>query len=352
MLDKVTKGLSSVVALSRVDKRVIQGDAFKQLASGDIANALRVQHDANEWLYALGGAEYNASNALLHVGYKVAFTNEAAQKRLGIETPAYGAMWMPRLLRDRVLSPLSPSTESCMIATPPEISLDEHFISHRKRFVVEAEIALRIARKIDKEVMNDVGTLEEVLERFKSPIAPFDVDLRPYVDAAALSLEMPDQRVQDSVVGMVADGVGGATAVRGPWRYLKRGKFGRHDLCPMQLEHLTLQLSRQKEGQQSEEVIDSGHSTEALGSPWLSLQFLAACLVAQGHSLNPGDVVFTGAVALHATRTQDEKCDVTNTQYTVRAKSADDSEDPLLPVSARFVAGSESVRESESLRPE
>jgi 2-keto-4-pentenoate hydratase len=178
-----------------------------------------------------------------YVGYKVGFTSAGARERFGVASPAHG-----RLLASMQVEPAA--------------AIDTAGFS---RVFVEVEIAFTIGRRV--EVVGDDPQ-----------------NLRAHVATVHPALELPDLRfARDVPLGLadfVADGVGAHRFVLGEGRVL-----GELDLASV-----TSVLER--DGQ----VIGRGRGGDAMGDPLRALQWLARDLASRGRSLEPGDVVLTGAL--------------------------------------------------------
>ncbi len=178
-------------------------------------------------------------------GYKVAFTSAASQNAFGAPGPAYGRIFAGQR-RD------SGSAMSVM---------EFHKVA------VELEVAMVIGRRVDRPIKS----VEE---------------LKPYIRAICPALELPNQHFSPDVgratfEDLVADNLGCHRFVLGP------------AVAPDKVDFGTVAAALTRDGQ----PVSAGRASDVLGSPWASLLWLVKGLAASGISLQPGDVVLTGALA-------------------------------------------------------
>ncbi len=222
---------------SWVEARV-SGRPLPALSAGDpglsVEQAYALQAEVEARLLAQGDRR---------VGYKLGFTSADSQRRFGVAGPVRGFL----------LASMS-APEGGIVST-----------SGFSRIFAEAEIAFRMGRRVDHAVVDPES-------------------LRPYVSSVHPALELADYRFAADAapvaVDFVADGVGARRFVLGPGR----------DPAGIDLARSSAVLERDGE------VVGRGVGSDALGDPWRALAWLANELVAHGRSLEPGDVVLTGAL--------------------------------------------------------
>ena len=188
-------------------------------------------------------------------GYKLGLTSAASQQRFGIDRPLVGRL------------------EAAM-QRPNGATVDSRRFS---RVFVEAEIAFVMGRSVDRSVRtmsalrDSVATVHPAIELADWRFGP---DGTP--DAAAIE----------------ADAVGAHRFVLGP------------GTAPGALR---VALERARVVSIRDGVpLSAGRGVEAMGGPWQALLWLAQRLHARGTSLEPGDVVLTGALGgVHAFAPED-----------------------------------------------
>jgi len=178
------------------------------------------------------------------VGYKVAFTSAASRKAFDAPGPAYG----------RIFAGQRRDSGSAMSVR------EFHKVS------VELEIAMVVGRRIDRPIK----TIEQ---------------LRPYIRAVYPALELPNQNFSPDAgratfEDLVADNLGGHRFVLGP------------AIAPNKVDLARVAATLIRDG----EPVSTGRASDVLGSPWASLLWLVKGLAASDITLQPGDVVLTGAL--------------------------------------------------------
>lgn len=178
------------------------------------------------------------------VGYKVAMTGEAAQKKFGVSEPTYGV-----LMKDMMLE--------------PGVSLKT---SDFKKLLIEVEIALIIGRDIT------------------GPLADLD-EARAAVEAAAPAIELPEMRMADpasaKAVDVVADMANACRVILGPKADLK-------DLADIN----QVKIKLLKDGQ----LVNEGQATDSSGDQFKTLMWLAEAVTSRGGQIKKGQVIITGAM--------------------------------------------------------
>lgn len=178
------------------------------------------------------------------VGYKVAYSSNAAQLRARVDTPVYG-----RLLEGMAV-PEGGSVVSAGF----------------RRFVVESEVAVTIGRTIDQPVQ----TIEELL---------------PYIATLHPALEMPDALFGFDVVPTGVDMVAANTAA---YRYALGAGIEPVGFDPSGLE-VALYAGQTR--------YSVGPASDTMGGPLQVVLWLVQTLQAEGQTLEAGQVVLTGTPA-------------------------------------------------------
>jgi len=177
------------------------------------------------------------------VGYKVGYTTEQSQQAWGISDPAYGPLFA-----------------SMRVGDGGTLNSDAFLMFH-----IEAEVAFVLAR----DITTKLASVEEA---------------RRAVATAHAALDIPNNRftpdAEKSIGDVVADGVGA-------WRYAI-GPGHRPDA--VDVDAVEARLVR------NGKVIAEAPATDAMGSPYAVLQWLANDLIDRGRPLRAGDVVLTGSL--------------------------------------------------------
>lgn len=178
-------------------------------------------------------------------GYKVAFTSAGSRKAFGTPGPAYG----------RIFAGQRRDSGSAMSVR------EFHKVS------VEMEVAMVVGRRIDRPIK----TIEQ---------------LKLYIRAVCPALELPNQNFspdagQATFEDLVADNLGCHRFVLGP------------AVAPNKVDLARVAGTLTRDG----EPVSAGRASDVLGSPWASLLWLVNGLAASEITLQPGDVVLTGALA-------------------------------------------------------
>jgi 2-keto-4-pentenoate hydratase len=179
------------------------------------------------------------------LGRKIGLTAKAVQEQLGVDQPDYGTLWQSSFYETRNGRLTVPAAD---------------FIAPR----IEGEVAFLIGKPLKGP---DI-TPEQVLAA---------------TDACALGVELVDSRIADWKIKFfdtIADNASYAGFTLGPWDRKLRDA----DLSAIRMI-------------QSQNGVVAGEGTGAavLGSPLLSCTWLANKLLEFGISLEPGDVVISGA---------------------------------------------------------
>jgi 2-keto-4-pentenoate hydratase len=178
------------------------------------------------------------------IGYKIACTNEIAQRQLHVDSPFFGRL-------------LSATTQS----SPARIRSGEYFMR-----VMEAEFAFKMSR--DLPPVGAPRTREEVAEA---------------VEGVMAGIEVVDSRFDSwTTVGtpsLIADNACHAAWIRGPLMTDWRG-------IDLAAQKVRLNING--------ELKDEGSGAAVLGHPLNALTWLANALNTRGLGLRAGDYVTTG----------------------------------------------------------
>ncbi|MFZ4380690.1 MAG: 2-keto-4-pentenoate hydratase [Sandarakinorhabdus sp.] len=180
------------------------------------------------------------------VGRKIGLTNPVIQAQLGVNEPDYGALWQ---------SSHYPTRDGVAIIPVRD------FLQPR----IEGEIAFRIGKRLEGGGI----TAEQVIDA---------------TDACALAIEIVDSRIADwriKLADTIADNASYGGFALGPWDAAMR-----HADLP------ALAMTIHQNGI----LAGEGLGAAALGSPALSTAWLANKLAEFGESLEPGDIVISGAL--------------------------------------------------------
>ncbi|MEM9906079.1 MAG: hydratase [Cyanobacteria bacterium P01_D01_bin.44] len=183
------------------------------------------------------------------VGFKAALTNPTAQEQFGVNHPLYGF-----LLEEMMLE-----------------SGDSLPLKFGARPVAEGDLMVRVS----SESINTATT---------------DADLLASLDAVIPFMELPDLfYAENAIVDATA-----LVAINAGTRY---GVMG----APIDLEATEAWMTRLGQVQvrlinDAGQTIASGDSTELMGHPISSVRWLRDTLIAQGVTLQPGDLLSLGAI--------------------------------------------------------
>jgi len=206
-------------------------------ASADEAKALSVergyalQREATEHLLA-GGARI--------AGYKAAFTSEAAQRSMGIASPAYGPLFA-----------------SMQIESGGALEWAEY-----QALRAEIEVAFRLGAEL---------------------AAPFDLAaLKAAVASLHVALELPDLRFEGTptIGALIASGVGARHFALGPPH------------APAGIDAAALECELRVDAA----VFTRARGSAALGDPWRALAWLVEEHLRRGGRFAAGDVILTGSL--------------------------------------------------------
>jgi 2-keto-4-pentenoate hydratase len=202
----------------------------------DMADGYAVQREVVAMLLAEGDSV---------IGYKVGATSEAMQRMIGLDSPDYGPVLASTVFRDG-----------------DELQLDA-FIAAK----IEAEIGFVIGRPLQGPGVTEAEARAAISEVFAA-------------------MEIVDSRIVDwriQLADTVADLASNGAVVLSERRLPAAG-----------VDFRTISMSLFRDGEQ----VDSGTGAAALGDPVTVLVWLADVLGADGVTLQPGQVILTGA--LHA----------------------------------------------------
>jgi len=180
------------------------------------------------------------------MGRKIGLTAKAVQEQLGVDQPDYGTLWHSSFYEAR----------NGKVTVPAS-----NFISPR----IEGEVAFLFGKPL------------------RSPnITPQDV--LAATEACALGIEIVDSRIADWKIKFfdtIADNASYGGFTLGPWDKKLKGE---------DLAAIGMTISR------NGELAAEGVGAAVLGSPVLSCAWLANKLLEFGISLEPGDIVISGAL--------------------------------------------------------
>jgi 2-keto-4-pentenoate hydratase len=180
------------------------------------------------------------------VGRKIGLTAKAVQQQLGVDQPDYGTLWQSSFYE----------TKNGKLTVPAS-----DFIAPR----IEGEVAFLIGKPLTG-----------------SNITPQDV--LAATDACALGIEIVDSRVADwkiTIADTIADNASYGGFTVGPWD---------KNLPKQDLAAIGMTIA------QNGQLVAEGVGAAVLGSPAISCAWLANKLMEFGVSLQPGDIVISGAL--------------------------------------------------------
>jgi 2-keto-4-pentenoate hydratase len=192
--------------------------------------------------YAIAQRNVRIAAGARVVGHKIGLTSPAVQEQLGVDEPDYGTLL-------------------------DEMQIDDGAVIDAGQYIaprVELELAFRLAAPL-----TGPNVTADDVRRATADVLP--------------SIELVDSRVRDWQIRLadtVADAASSAGFVIGaPPRSL--AEFDPADIAA--------ELWR------GDELIERGHSSAVLGDPCVSVAWLANALSALGESLEPGQVILSGA---------------------------------------------------------
>ncbi len=176
-------------------------------------------------------------------GFKAGLTAKPIQKKFGVDTALLGPLFKP--------GELAPGAEIAM----------KDFV---KPFI-EVEIGYFLAKKVDKPVKD-----AEELKKLVKEVCP--------------AIELPDLRYADlkNLKGpdLACDAVASAKYIAG-----KRVPLSQADVSQVKV---TLSMDGK--------TVFEGKSSDAMGNQWDALLWLVNSVVKQGHAIEPGQILITGAL--------------------------------------------------------
>ncbi|MDN5697585.1 MAG: fumarylacetoacetate hydrolase family protein [Rubrobacter sp.] len=185
------------------------------------------------------------------LGRKIGLTSLAMQQQLGVDEPDYGSLWASRYF----------TAKNGVAEIPADI-----FVAPR----IEGELAFRLGESLSGP---DV-TPEQALAATESLAAAF---------------EIVDSRIEDWRIKLpdtIADNASYGAFTTGEW-----------DASLKKTDLRSLQMRVERGGENSVETVGEGEGAAAMGDPALCVAWLANKLHAFGITLEPGDVVLSGALA-------------------------------------------------------
>jgi 2-keto-4-pentenoate hydratase len=180
------------------------------------------------------------------MGRKIGLTARAVQEQLGVDQPDYGTLWQSSFYESRNGSVTVPAAD---------------FIAPR----IEGEVAFLIGKPL-----RDPGVTA--------------ADIIAATDACALGVEIVDSRIADwkiTITDTIADNASYGGFTLGPWD---------RKLRDADLAAIGMTIS------QNGTQVAQGTGAAVLGGPAISCAWLANKLLEFGVSLEPGDVVISGAL--------------------------------------------------------
>ena len=176
------------------------------------------------------------------IGFKAGLTSSAAQHRFGASGPIAGVL-------------LTPAAQ-----TPKALQL-----STLRGLHLELEVALRVGKRID-ERLADIEALKAHID-----------GIAPAIELPNLDYETPEHL---TALGIVASNVAAA--------YFVTGDF----VAPPRRDPNALTATLVCDG----EVVNIGDAHDAMGDQWAAALWLVNTMVDQGWTLQPGQVLITGAL--------------------------------------------------------
>ena len=185
------------------------------------------------------------------LGRKIGLTSLAMQQQLGVDEPDYGSLWSSR-----------------------------YFPARDGRAEIPAGIF--VAPRIEGEMAFLLG------EGLSGPDVTPERALAA-TEALAPAFEIVDSRIEDWRIKLpdtIADNASYGAFTTGEW-----------DASLKDADLRSLRMRVKRSGGGSEETVGEGEGSAAMGDPALCVAWLANKLHAFGISLEPGDVVLSGALA-------------------------------------------------------
>ncbi|MCP4152481.1 MAG: 4-oxalocrotonate decarboxylase [bacterium] len=174
-------------------------------------------------------------------GFKAGLTSKGAQKRFGVDKPVTGVL------------------------ITPGITTAKPLIKTTKGLMLETEIGFIIAKPITGPITNAA-------------------ELRGYISAVLPVIEMPvlcfNEPGKMTGLDIIAGNVAAAKYIKGAEKNLKTAHI--NDVS------VTLHCDGKE--------INSGKGSEAMGDQWKAVLWLINTVVSQGWSLEPGQLIITGAL--------------------------------------------------------
>lgn len=181
------------------------------------------------------------------IGRKIGLTSLAVQQQLGVNEPDYGSLWVSRYF-------------------PAQAGVAEAPIDMFIQPKIEGELAFLIGKPLREPGV----TIEQVLAA---------------TDAVAPAFEIVDSRIADwriTLADTIADNASYGGFTVGPWN---------RSLREADLRTVGMLISR------NGQPVAQGIGAAALGHPALAVAWLANKLQTFGITLEPGDIVISGALA-------------------------------------------------------
>jgi len=180
------------------------------------------------------------------VGRKIGLTAKAVQEQLGVDQPDYGTLWQSSFYEARNGRVTVPASD---------------FIAPR----IEGEVAFLIGKSLNRP---DITA----------------ADVIAATEACALGVEIVDSRIADwkiRITDTIADNASYGGFTLGPW-----------DTALRDADLAAIGMTISQNGTE----VAQGTGAAVLGGPAISCAWLANKLLAFGVSLEPGDVVISGAL--------------------------------------------------------
>lgn len=232
---------SAATLAGKLDSAMREKAPMPHFAVSESVNSL-----ADAYAVQMAWTAMRAARGERVMGRKIGLTARAVQEQLGVDQPDYGTLWQSSFYESRNGSVSVPATD---------------FIAPR----IEGEVAFLIGKPL-----RDPGVTA--------------ADIIAATDACALGVEIVDSRIADwkiTITDTIADNASYGGFTLGPWDR----KLREADLA-------AIGMTISQNGTQ----VAQGTGAAVLGGPAISCAWLANKLLEFGVSLEPGDVVISGAL--------------------------------------------------------
>ncbi len=230
---KLINHIADILCQAEADK--ITCDPIRNLLDDlDVNLAYRIQEE-------ITSRRIKSGNHI--IGRKIGLTSEAVQAQLGVDQPDFGVLF-----------------DDMLIENGGEISMS---------LLMQPKAEAEIAFTLKDDLNGDNISMEEVITS---------------IDHARVSIEIAGSRVKDwdiSIVDTIADNASANHFV-----------LGSMEVKLKEMDLVNCWMEMYKNGT----LISSGTSSDCMGSPLISLQWLAQKLSDFGTPLSSGDIVMSGAL--------------------------------------------------------